>query len=91
MFTFYIEHQNPSIAIRPENIEVELGVGSASAQVWWREPTASDNSGSVKLSSSHKPGDHFPVGVTTVTYTAEDLSLYKTIYTFTVNVTGKIC
>lgn len=74
----------------PKNIDVELGVDSTSVEVWWREPTASDNSGTVQLSSSHEPGDHFPVGVTTVKYTAEDPSLYKTVNTFTVNVTGMI-
>ncbi|XP_071496209.1 uncharacterized protein [Diadema antillarum] len=45
---------------------------STSSTATWTEPTASDNSGHVTLTSTHQPGDTFPIGQTTVTYTAVD-------------------
>lgn len=38
----------------------------------WTAPTATDNCREVTLTSTHNPGDAFPVGTTTVTYTATD-------------------
>ena len=57
--------------------------------IWWTEPTARDNSGSHTLSSSHKPGDAFPIGLTEVTYTAEDPSGNRVTEKFTVHLHGK--
>ncbi|XP_038074659.1 mucin-3A-like isoform X2 [Patiria miniata] len=42
------------------------------ARAFWDEPQASDNSGSVTLTSNYDVGDAFPVGDTVVVYTAED-------------------
>ncbi|XP_071508204.1 uncharacterized protein [Diadema antillarum] len=49
-------------------------VRNISSTATWREPTASDNSGHVTLTSTHQSGDTFPIGRTTVTYTAIDLA-----------------
>jgi len=46
--------------------------GRCGAHVSWDAPAAVDNCGTVTLSSSHNSGDDFPVGTTTVTYTATD-------------------
>ena len=46
--------------------------GVCAAIVTWNEPTASDNCTTVTLDSDHDSGDSFPVGITTVTYTATD-------------------
>ncbi|MCX6255138.1 MAG: gliding motility-associated C-terminal domain-containing protein, partial [Bacteroidia bacterium] len=48
------------------------------AVVSWVEPTATDNctaAGSLVWTKSHTPGSVFPVGTTTVTYTARDAAL----------------
>ncbi|XP_070550964.1 uncharacterized protein [Ptychodera flava] len=43
-------------------------------QVTWTLPNATDNSGVVSLTGSHEPGCNFTIGVTTVSYEAEDSS-----------------
>ena len=68
---------------------VNTDFGSASAEVTWTEPTASDNSGIVTLTSSHSPGSAFVIGTTTVTYTATDDASNTVSVTFTVTVEGK--
>ena len=40
----------------------------------WTEPVATDNCGTVTLTSNYSPGATFPPGTTTVTYTATDPS-----------------
>jgi gliding motility-associated-like protein len=42
------------------------------AMVPWELPTATDNCGSVTITSSHNPNDNFPIGKTEVKYTATD-------------------
>ena len=60
------------------------------AIVSWTPPTASDNSGeAVTLTSDYSPGDTFPIGTTTVTYTATDSYGNIATSTFDVVVTGK--
>lgn len=46
--------------------------GSCQAVVNWVVPTASDNCSSAMVISDHSPGETFPLGITTVTYTATD-------------------
>lgn len=53
----------------------------------WILPNITDNCTSeVTISSSHNSGDSFPVGITTVTYTATDASGNKSNCSFEVNV-----
>ena len=61
----------------------------AAAEVTWTEPTATDNSGIVTLTSSHSPGSTFDIGTTTVTYTATDDAFNTVSDTFTVTVEGR--
>jgi hypothetical protein len=61
----------PVIAGCPTDITIATDTSYCSTPVSWTAPTASDNC-SVVLSSTHNPGDTFPVGTTTVTYTATD-------------------
>eukprot|EP00057_Strongylocentrotus_purpuratus_P002521 XP_003724684.1 PREDICTED: hyalin isoform X1 [Strongylocentrotus purpuratus] len=56
------------------------------AVVRWAVPTATDDSGEVFLSSTHSVGDYFPLGNTTVTYTATDRIGLETNCSFTVTV-----
>ena len=62
----------------------------ATAVVTWMEPTATDNSGTVTLTSSHSSGSTFDIGTTTVTYTATDDASNTVSDTFTVTIEGMI-
>ena len=67
---FFTDSEIPVIFDTPpsQNVSTE-----ATAIVSWTPPTASDNSGeAVTLISDYSPGDTFPIGTTTVTYTATD-------------------
>jgi hypothetical protein len=64
--------EDPVISNCPANISVSNDAGNCGAIVSWTPPTASDNSGSVNLTSNFEPGSFFPVGTTLVTYTATD-------------------
>jgi|GEM_PF-5771610 len=71
--TFTVEDTvAPVISGCPGAIEVNADAGYCSAIVTWTEPTAADVCGMGTFASTHSPGDTFPQGVTTVTYTAED-------------------
>src|SRR5690606_13204511 len=63
--------ENPTFISCPNNIVVDA-VGACSADVNWIAPTATDNCQVASVSSSHQPGATFPVGTTTVVYTAVD-------------------
>ena len=60
----------------------------STAVVTWTPPTASDNSGSVTLTSNHEPGDTFPIGVTVVRYNATDPHSNEAMTSFTVTIIG---
>ena len=61
----------PAISNCPGNIQVESNE-YGEAVVEWTIPTATAVCGEVTLTSSHQPGDSFPIGTTTVEYKAED-------------------
>lgn len=56
----------------------------------WTPPTPNDNCKPINLTSTHVPGQGFPVGTTTVTYTAKDGSNNSSTCTFTVKVNGDV-
>ena len=72
-----VDNEKPIISGCPTNISKSSDPGSCTALVTWTEPTATDNCtapGSLVWTKSHLPGSVFPLGVTTVTYTARDLA-----------------
>ena len=103
MFTFYwkvgypylhalifTDTEVPVISSTPSIQNVSTDAGSPNATVSWTPPTASDNSGeAVTLTSDYSPGDTFPIGTTTVTYTATDCYGNAATSSFDVVVTGK--
>lgn len=69
------------------NLTANTGTSTCSASASWSIPTASDDQGCVNMTSNFSPGALFPVGVTTVTYTATDAQGLVTTSSFTVTVT----
>ena len=82
--------EKPVILGCPSNITQVNDLGNCSAVVTWTEPTATDNCtlpGSLVWTKSHIPGSSFPVGTTTVTYTATDaVNNTSLVCSFTVTV-----
>jgi len=88
--TTTVNHPPPSFgATCLSDIAVHTGAGSTtcSSTASWTPPTATDTCGSMTLTADHNPGDAFPVGQTTVTYTATDAAGAQTICSFKVTVT----
>ena len=77
----------PVIADCPADIVVSNDSSLCSAVVNWTAPTATDNCGAVlSVTSSHQPGDVFPTGTTTVTYTFTDAAGNQQVCRFNVTV-----
>jgi len=75
--TLYVDGVAPVISGCPSDIALDNDPGFPGAFVYWTDPTADDAvstpfSGIASFTSSHASGAFFPVGVTTVTYTAVD-------------------
>ncbi|HGY92166.1 MAG TPA: HYR domain-containing protein, partial [Planctomycetes bacterium] len=82
-----IDNEAPVLTACPANITgVVTDPGICMATVSWTPPTATDNCPGVSLTSNFNPGDLFPVGTTTVTYTATDGSGNTASCSFTVMV-----
>ena len=85
----FADDEDPVISGTPSAISQSTDATVATAVVTWTPPTASDNSGSYTLTSSHDSGDTFSLGPTTVTYTAVDDAGDMVTDSFTVTITGK--
>jgi hypothetical protein len=64
--------QKPTILGCPANILLPTNTNINGAVAIWNVPSAGDNCGLANFTASHAPGSVFPVGTTTVTYTATD-------------------
>ncbi|MEC9475667.1 MAG: HYR domain-containing protein [Planctomycetota bacterium] len=62
----------PQILTMPEDVVLENDPGVCGAAHFWELPETFDNCDVSALVSNHQPGDIFPLGQTTVTYTAQD-------------------
>jgi HYR domain/Galactose oxidase, central domain len=69
-----VDNTLPVITNCPADITVNTGPGRTTCDqvASWTAPTATDNCHVASFSPDHNPGDTFPVGETTVTYTAKD-------------------
>jgi len=56
----------------PENLTATTNIGECTAIVTWNEPAFADCGGGSITGSTHESGDEFPIGTTTITYTAMD-------------------
>ena len=69
-----IENINPTISNCPTNIIINTSAAGCGETVNWVLPVALDNCSIVSFSSTHSPGSFFPIGTSTVTYVATDIS-----------------
>lgn len=81
-----VDNQLPVITNCPANITLAASPTSCNALANWTAPSGSDNCPGVVVTSTHAPGSSFPVGTTTVTYTATDASNNQATCSFTVTV-----
>ena len=80
------DNQNPSISC-PANINVNAASGSCAANVNYSTPSASDNCSVITaLTGGLASGSSFPVGTTTVSYSATDPSSNSVNCSFSVTV-----
>ncbi|MBC6369073.1 HYR domain-containing protein, partial [Algoriphagus sp. AK58] len=80
--------EDPMIEGMPANISVSSDADKCGAIVTWTAPTAKDNCEVKTFTTSHAPGSLFPIGTTTVTYTAEDIHGNVQTSSFDVTVTN---
>ncbi len=82
------DNEGPVIVGLPVDIAQPTDAGVATAVVTWTEPTVSDNApgATITRTAGLAPGSAFPVGVTTITYEAEDASGNTTTASFNVTV-----
>lgn len=71
----------------PADIYINANDTSCNAMVFWTLPLALDNCAGLVVSSTHNPGDVFPIGTTPVGYLAYDATFNLTGATFYVIVT----
>jgi len=82
-FTVTVEDNEPPVLVCPPNVTVFTTPGNCDAPAEWDAPVLGGNAapslndncpGGMITSVSHNSGDAFPIGTTTVTYTAVDAS-----------------
>jgi uncharacterized repeat protein (TIGR02543 family) len=78
--------QPPVLANCPANQTLTTAAGATCATANWVAPTATDNCTTPSVSSTYASGFCFPVGTTTVTYTATDVRNNAASCSFTVQV-----
>ena len=77
----------PLLQFMPNNVSVNTAAGTCGNVATWGSPLAVDDQNCVTVTSTHNSGDTFPVGVTTVTYTATDAQGLTATASLTVTVT----
>ena len=80
-----IDNEAPVITC-PLDIKVANDPGECYAIVVWNEPVPTDNCPNTSIASTHNPGDPFPVGTTTVTYTVTDAAGNEATCSFDITV-----
>jgi hypothetical protein len=80
-------NSTPLLQFMPSNVSVNNAAGICGGIATWGSPVAVDDQNCVTVTSTHNSGDTFPVGVTTVTYTATDAQGLTATASLTVTVT----
>ena len=81
----------PQFTTTPTDITQNTDVGMPTATVTWTPPVITDNWGAGQITEvkNYQPGDAFPIGTSTVTYTATDCSGNQQTFSLSVTVNGK--
>lgn len=86
-FTVTVEdNEIPVFSNCPMDMTVSSNAIGCTANVTWTAPTASDNCAISSVNSTHNSGDVFSAGVTTVTYTADDVNGNSEVCSFTITI-----
>src|ERR1051325_627778 len=85
-FVIVQDNENPFISGMPSNITFTATPSNCTPSISWTAPTASDNCSISSFTSNYNPGDNFPEGTTTVTYTAIDINGNQVSASFTVTI-----
>lgn len=85
-----VDNAAPVITQMPTSFTAYTLVDDCTPPVYWTLPLASDACIVQSLVGTSHPGDHFPVGITTVTYTATDVNGNMSSASFDVNVIDTI-
>jgi len=81
-----LDQEMPLIFQLPSSVQVDSAPDSCNGVASWSEPDASDCSGILSLIPSQSSGSEFPIGTTTVVYTATDGSGNTSTASFIVTV-----
>jgi hypothetical protein len=84
-----VDNDAPVISGMPANIVITSNNAGCTGIASWTAPTITDNC-TFAFTSTHNSGDAFPIGVTTVSYTAEDGSGNMATASFTVTVSSDL-
>ena len=88
-FQSFTDNENPQIITNaPKSLSVNTDPGLPTAFITWAEPTVTDNSGLITLTSTHNSGTNFGIGTTNVTYMATDAAGNMATFSFVVTVNG---
>ncbi len=82
------DNESPVISSCPSNITVPANNAGCTAVVNWTVPTATDNCALASLNANFNSGSTFPLGSTSVNYTATDNSGNASVCNFVVTVTN---
>ena len=85
-----VDDQVPVITNCPANITLNSSSSNCGASVTWTPPAISDNCPGVQYTESNASGDFFPIGVTTVSYNATDVSGNTSSCSFTITVVDNV-
>jgi len=89
--SYSVDNTPPIITDTPAYIATMATSSEASTVVTWDDPTATDaGSGIATFTATHPSGTSFPIGTTTVTYTAIDAASNATTASFNVTVSGYV-
>ena len=88
---FCLDTDPPQFTATPTDITQNTDVGMPTATVTWTPPTITDNWGAAQITEvkNYLPGDVFPIGVTTVDYTATDCTGNQQTFSLSVTINGK--
>ena len=70
--------QAPNISRCPASISALTDPDKSYATVFWTPPNATDNVGVEGMDHNYRPGDQFPIGVSTVCVPSESGWIFRT-------------